>query len=125
MMNVVPKSDYRPFNTVFVPQRAQTGGAQHQCACICHLQRRPSRCQHSEKVSAGKEQKISLHSSNATYYAVGSRCDLLRRFASGAAVAEELPVRPLGMNFGTTASFVNAVVPFQKVRVHFSRTREP
>jgi len=71
-------------------------------------------------MSAGKEQNIARHDPCAAYYAIGSGCDLLWRFATRAAVAEQLPVRTFSKNVWCKATFVLTVVPLDEVTVDFS-----
>jgi hypothetical protein len=109
MMDVVPESYRRPVKAVFVTQRAQARRAQHQDNCICYFECRPSRGQQAEKVSTGKKEDISLYARHAIRYPVGSRRDLLRRFAFGTSIAEELPNRTFRLDLGGTPAFVFAV----------------
>src|SRR5277367_4238921 len=67
----------------------------------------------------GKQQDISIDGTDAFNYTVRPHADLLRRFASRTAVAEEIPVRPLAKNFGGGQTFILAVVPFHEVRIGF------
>jgi len=50
---------------------------------------------------------------------------LLRRFASGAAVAEQVPSRALRADFGTPATFIFAIVPLDEVRLDLGDRANP
>src|SRR6476659_8337068 len=119
MVNVVPESNHRAINIVFIAQCAQTRRTQHEDVGIRYLKGVPSRCQHPQEVSARKEQDVSLHFPDATHHTVRPRGDLLRRFASWAAVAEQLPVWTFRVNLRRPETFIFAIVPFDQVVIDF------
>jgi hypothetical protein len=64
-----------------------------------------------------KEENIALNRAQPTHYAVGPGPDLIRRFSSRAAVAEQLPVGAILENLDGTATLILAVVPFQQIAI--------
>src|SRR5262245_46328942 len=75
-------------------------------------------------MSTGKKQNVLRRRAQSTRHAVGSRGDLLRRFASRATVKEQAPIRPFSANFGRGAAFVFAVVPLDEVGIYFRHRPE-
>jgi hypothetical protein len=78
MMSLVPESDCRLLETVFISQRARARRSQHERSGAECFDPDPACGQHSQEMSAGKKQNISCHPSQATHNAIGSRGDLLR-----------------------------------------------
>ncbi len=56
---------------------------------------------------------------------VGSGTDIRDRFSPRAAVAEQVPVRPLLADLRRRQAFVPAVVPLEQVRVELGLLPEP
>jgi hypothetical protein len=67
----------------------------------------------------------SRNRANPANDAVRTGADLLRRFASGAAIAEQVPVEAFRADFGTAATFIFAVVPLDQVRVDLGHGAKP
>src|SRR5260221_457927 len=84
---------------MLIPEYAQACRGQHQTlSADAWVERQPAGCQHPKKVSAGKHQDVSGHGTNALDDTVSPHADLCRRFAAGAAIAEELPAWAFGMD---------------------------
>jgi len=62
------------------------------------------------------------HSAND---AVRTGADLLRRFASGAAVVEQVPARALLANFVTPATFIFAIIPLDEGGIDLGQGAKP
>src|SRR6185369_3633508 len=113
--HLVPEADHRLGSIVFVPQHAQAGRPEHEEPSRPRFEPEPARGKHSEKMTARKEQRVACDSPYPAYHPVGSSPDLVRRLAARAAITEQIPVRTLGMDLGTGAAFVCAVVPLHHV----------
>src|SRR5262249_52243041 len=74
---------------------------------------------HAQHMPARKEQYVTLDGAHPTHHAVGPGTDLLRGFASGAAVAEQLPVGALPVDLCGAAALILAVVPFDQIGIDF------
>src|SRR5260370_22646693 len=118
----VCSSDLGPI--MFVPHRTETGRSKHEVPARPRVEPEPARGQHSEKVSARKEQDLPFDRPHPAYHPVGPCSDLIRRLPSRAAVAEQLPVRTLGANVSAGATFIRAVVPFEEIRLDFGHAAE-
>src|SRR5208283_1351114 len=68
-----------------------------------------------------KNQHVAPDGAQPLDDAVGPRADLFRRFSPGAAVAEQLPVRALGVNVRGAEAFILAVIPLDQVGIDFGR----
>jgi hypothetical protein len=74
-----------------------------------------------------EKQYIARDRSYPAYDSVCAGTDFFRSFAAGAAVTEKVPVGALRSNLCSAPPFVLAIVPFDKVRIHFghrAKTRE-
>ena len=67
---------------------------------------------------AGEEQNVSLNRTHAIYNPIGAGTDLLRGFASRTTVAKQIPSWAFGADIGAPASFILAIVPFNKIRIY-------
>ena len=74
---------------------------------------------------ACENQYVSRNRTQSANDAVRTGADLLRRFAFGAAVAEQVPVRALRADFGAPAALVFAIVPLDEVRVDLGHGAKP
>src|SRR6267378_122676 len=111
-MSVVPQPDFRPGKVVFIADRAHARCAQKKGHTIHRwFESDPAGGQHPNKVSTREEQHISSSHFDAIQHIFGSCSYLGRRFASRAAVAEELPVRTLCTDLCRSATLICAVVP--------------
>ena len=68
---------------------------------------------------AGEKQDVALYGTGPIYNSVGAGTDLLRRFASGAAIAEQVPAWTLGADIGAAASFILAIIPLDQIGIDF------
>src|SRR5262249_33114123 len=116
---LVPETDHRVEMVMLVPHRTEAGRAQEEIPARRRLEPEPARGEHSEEVSAREEKHVALDGPHPPDHAVGSRPDLIRRLASRAAVAEQLPVATLRVDLGAGTTFIGAVVPFREVGLDF------
>src|SRR5262245_19575987 len=96
---------------MLVPHGAETGRAEDEEPARPRLETEPARGEHSKKVPAGEQQRVSLDGPDPEHDSIGASADLVGRLSCRAAVAKQLPVRALGMNLGAGPPFVRAVVP--------------
>src|SRR5262249_21432895 len=75
--------------------------------------------EHAKKVAARKEQHVAWYRADATDHAISPRSDLLGRLPSRTAVPEQLPIWMFRVDVNRAQAFVFAIVPFQKVSVHY------
>jgi hypothetical protein len=73
-------------------------------------------------MSAGKYQHIALHRAHAAQNPIGTRTNLRGNLAARAAIAKQLPIRGLRVDFGSPKALVFAIVPFNEVRIFFGDT---
>ena len=66
---------------------------------------------------AGKKQHVSVYGMHPADNLISPRAHLVGRFTSGAAVAEQLPIRAYRMDLGRAATFILAVVPFEQIAI--------
>src|SRR5215831_16732133 len=123
-MQVIPQLDCRLRQIVLVAKRAQTGRAQQEIFARLSFQSKPTSGQDSEKVSARKNQNISLNCAHAFNHAISPCPNLGGRFPSGATIPEYLPAGVLGMDLGGPETLVFAIVPFYKVAIDFRLSAE-
>src|SRR2546428_3684793 len=124
LRRLVPEADHRLRAVMFVPNRTEAGCSEHEVPARPRLEPEPTRGEHSEKVAARKEQHVPLDGSHPAYHPVGPRSHLVRRLPARAAVAEQLPVRALGLNLGAGATFIHAIVPFHEIGLDVGRRAE-
>src|SRR4029453_8761605 len=121
MMCVIPQSDHRPGELVFIAHRTQACGAKHEpLGVYCNFKPNPARRQYPNEMPAGEEYHISRNHAHAAYHAIGPRRGFSWRFPSRSAVAEQFPVGALGADLGSAAPLILAIVPFDQIRVDFS-----
>src|SRR4029077_1824561 len=89
------------------------------------LQTEPAGGEHSQEMSARKNQYIAFHRAHATGNPIRSGANLFRRFSVRATVAEQLPVRSDRMNLRGSNAFVIAVVPLDQIGIDFGCGAEP
>jgi len=78
-------------------------------------------------MGAREKQNVAANRAHAPHHGVGPHAHLLRGFAAGTAIAEELPARSLGKNFKGAAALVLAIIPLDQIVVllrHRIETRE-
>jgi len=68
-------------------------------------------------VSAGEEKHVTWDRSHPLHDPVRARSDIGRALPFGAAVPEQIPVRPLGVDLHAPPTLVLSVVPFQEIGV--------
>src|SRR2546428_8070043 len=102
-----------------VPHRTEAGRAEREVPACPRFEPKPAGSEHPENVPARKEQDVPPDLAHPTYHPVSPRSDLFGRLATRTAVAEQLPARALGVDFGAGATLVRAVVPFEEVRLDF------
>src|SRR6516165_7650786 len=73
---------------------------------------------------AGKEQQVPLGGPHSAYHAVGPDTNLFRGFTSRTTIAEQLPVRALGVDFTGAAALIISVIPFQQVAINLGNAPE-
>ena len=99
--SVVPESDHRPGEIVFVAQGTEARRAQHEISAVCcRFEPEPARRQYPHEMPACENQYVFRNRTQSANDAVRTDADLLRGFASGAAVEEQVPVRALLADFG-------------------------
>ena len=122
MARFVPQLDYRFGQVVvFIGQRTEACGAQQEVPATSRVQTEPAGGEHPKEMPARKNQHVTFDRPHPAHDAVGPRADLTRRLSSGAAVAEELPVRALRMDLGRAPPLILAVIPLDQVGVDFGR----
>jgi hypothetical protein len=97
----------------------QARGAEHEVSAGRRLETQPTRREHPQKVPAREDQHIPRSRAYSAYHSVGSGGNLFRSFTARAAIAEQLPSGTLGVNIGSEASFILAVVPFEQIAIDF------
>src|SRR4029453_6346350 len=123
MMCVIPQSDHRPGELVFIAHRTQACGAKHEpLGVYCNFKPNPARRQYPNEMPAGEEYHISRNHAHAAYHAIGPRRGFSWRFPSRSAVAEQFPVGALRPALGGAAPLVIAIVPFDQILVDFSHS---
>ena len=119
MTSVVPLADHRLAQVMLIAQCAQARGAQQEVSSGRWFQPQPAGGEHPQEMAAGKKQHVALEGSHPAQHAVSPRAYLVRRFTSGATVAEQLPIRALSIDLGRASALVLAVVPFDQIAIHF------
>src|SRR5437016_1049762 len=120
MMSVVPQPDYRPGKVVFISDCAEASSAQEKGhAILRRFESNPAGGQHPNEVSTREKQHVPSNRSHAAQDILGSRPYLGWRFASGAAVAEQLPVRALRSDLCRAATLICSIVPFNQIAIYF------
>src|SRR5215813_3298774 len=121
---IVPQLDHRPRSVVLVAERAQARRLEIEIAGGAGLQPEPARPEHAEDVAAREDQHVSIDGTHLRHHSVGAGPDLRGGLAAGAAVAEEVPVRALGVDVLARAPFVAPVVPLEEIRVDLGQIAE-
>ena len=88
------------------------------------LETDPAGGQHSEKVTAGEEQRISAGGANPPDDAVGPQRNLRGGLATGTAIPKQLPVGLLSAYVCRFPSLVQSVVPLEQIGVGFGHGSE-
>ena len=77
----------------------------------------PARCQHAQHVSVREQQNIAAEGARACDNPIDPCANLLRRFATRAAVLEDQPARPYLVDLFGGLALVLAVIPLGEVGV--------
>src|SRR5262249_40766135 len=80
---------------------------------------KPTSGQDAEKVSARKNQNISLDRAHAFNHAISPCPNLGGRFPSGATIPEYLPAGALAMDLRGPETLLFAIIPFYEIAVDF------
>src|SRR5262245_10484281 len=115
--SVVPQSNHRLGTVVLIAEGTQARRAQQEESARSRLETEPAGGEHAQEVAARKEQHVSLDGADTAHHALRPDADLVRRFPTGTAVAEELPVRTLRKDLGAATPLVFAVVPLEQVGI--------
>src|SRR5262249_18448522 len=114
---VIPKTDRGLARVVLVAERPETGGIEYEIASRRGREPEPARAEDSQDVAAREGEHVAVGGAGAGDDAVRARRDLVRRLAARTAVAEQVPVGPLGVDLDGAAALVGAVVPLEEVRL--------
>ena len=101
---------------MFIAQRTQARRTQQEVFAGGRFEPEPAGGEHPQEMPARKQQGVALNRAHSTHHAVGPGTDLVRGFASGAAVAEQLPVGALRANVGGATTLILAIVPLDADR---------
>src|SRR5262244_4095655 len=125
MPSFVPQANHRLGQAVmFIGQHAQARRAQQQVSAAGGFEPKPASAEHAQKMAAGKNQNVSVHSAQAAHHPVGPRANLIRRLSSRATVAKYLPTGTLGKDLSRATAFIFTVVPFEQVTIDFRHGSE-
>src|SRR4051812_42463321 len=102
---------------MLVSEDADAGRLQHEQRAGSRTQSQPACRQHTQEMTAGKQQHVLADRSNASYHAVRARPDLVGTFSAGTAMTKQAPVRPLRADLRRSQSFVVPVVPLHEVGI--------
>src|SRR5437016_10339624 len=102
---------------MLIAELAEARGAQQEITTRGCFGAQPARGEHPQEGSAGEYGHISRNGAHPPDDPVGSRAYLLRGFSSRAAVAEQLPIRALGVDLGGAPPFILAVIPFGQIGI--------
>jgi len=107
---VVPQTDRRFRQVVFVAQDAQRRRGEHEEAGLVGRQAQPARRQDPQKVAVTEQEDVPVDGPQSGNHPVGTGTDCRHRFAAGAAIAEEIPVGPLSADVGGAPALVVTVI---------------
>ena len=118
MARIVPESNHRPGDLVFIAQGAEARCTQHEISAVgSGFDPQPPGRQDPNEMSTGEKQDVALYCAGPVYNSIGASADLPRRFSSGAAVAKQIPAWAFGADLGATASFILAIIPLDEIGV--------
>src|SRR5438067_341282 len=109
---------------VLVSERAEARRAEEEVPACAGLEPEPPARKHAQKVSTREQQRVAVDGAHAADHAVGPGSDLIGRLSVRGAIAEQLPVRALGMDLGARATLVRAVIPLDEVGLDFRHGAE-
>jgi len=84
----------------------------------------PAGGEHPQEVTAREKQDVAFNGAHAAQYTICPCAYLGWRFATRAAIPEQLPVRPPGADLCRTETLIFAVVPLDQVAVDFGHGPE-
>jgi hypothetical protein len=87
-------------------------------------QSQPAGRDYANDVATRKRQHVTTDLEHSRNEAVGTRGDILRRFAAGTTVAKQFPAGLVLVNIGGQFSLVDAVIPLHQIRVCLSDISE-
>jgi hypothetical protein len=86
--SIIPKPDRRIGDVMFVAERTKACCVQHQKLSGSRLESEPASGEHSQEMSARKNQDIAFDRAHTTDNTVGPGANLFRRFSIGATITE-------------------------------------
>lgn len=90
-----------------------------------HGQTDPPRCQRTYKMPVRKDGGVTPMASHAGNHPVDADSNISRRFATGTAIQENVPARPI-ISYGVTGpAFVIAIIPLDEIAVDYRVAAEP
>src|SRR5580698_918881 len=111
---------------MLITERAQARRVQQQMLShAAWAESQPAVGQHPDEMSAGKKEHIAGDCSGTLHHAIRALTYLRRRFATGAAVSEQLPVWTFSQDLGRAQPLIFAVVPFHEIGIGFRKGCEP
>src|SRR5262245_10302959 len=119
MPSVVPQPEDWLREVVFVAQRTETRGAQHEVSTECGIKSEPTNGEYSQEMPTGEKQDVIFDRANAFHHTICSRANLVGRFPSRTAIAKQLPIRALLVDVSGQATLIRAIIPFDQVPVDF------
>src|ERR671932_156173 len=93
----VPSRDYAP--VVLITENTDSSGSEGKQLCICRRQPEPACSQHAQDMTVRKERRVAFRVEGAVDDGACALPDFLNRFAVRHAVAEQVPTRPLALDF--------------------------
>src|SRR6266576_4985976 len=125
MAILIPQSDYRLGQVMLITERTQAGRAQKKMSSGSpRFESEPAGGEHSNKMPAGKNQRVSPDLAHPAHHAIRPRADLSRRLSPGTTVTKQSPVRPLLQDISCAAALVFSVVPFDQIGIDFGHGTE-
>src|SRR5262249_56822450 len=109
--------NHRLGTLVLISERTQARRAQQEESGGSRLETEPAGGEHAQEVAARKEHHVTLDGADTAHHAIRSDADMVGRFPTGTAVAEDLPVRTLRTDLGGATPLVLAVVPLDQVGI--------
>src|ERR1700730_5407973 len=124
MVGVVPQSNCRLAEVVLVAEHAQARGSEKKIAPASGFEAEPARGEHAQNMRAGEHQDVTPDRADPVDDAVGPCSSLVRSLPTGAAVAEQKPIRTFPQDLDSPAAFILAIVPLDQLRIGFGLLAE-
>src|SRR5215216_528133 len=118
--SIIPEPDCGIGQIMFVAERAHACYVEHEKPCGSRLEAQPTRSEHTQEMSARKNQYIGVERADTRNNTIGTRANLFRRFSVRATIAKQFPIRSCGVDLCRSQTFVVAVVPFDQITIDFS-----